>query len=289
MITFGELNKVSKELTSAVPKLGATDSAEYKLLGISPDPDNKGMWNIPFAKSVPARVLITDPKTNEIAEIAYIKRIKSRSTKNGRVDEPDIQHIAFMRATAGRIILHGGNPEDRLLHEFLFLSPYNTLSPCRVSNISPVYEYVDAKANAKKGMDTMNRKIEAMRVISELTPANGLFDYAYLISRVKTEEEDVARFQLATFAENTPDRFFDIIESVDSQLKVTYLRALSQGIISYDVDSGTIRWAKNQEIICALPKAITNREEGFSTWAKAGGENMKIVDTISQLVSKKKK
>lgn len=287
MIKFGELNNISPKLLAQIPKLGPKESAEYRLLSIRKDGENPGQWAIPFAKSIQARMMITDPYSEEIVEIGYVKRIKTRSTKNGPVSEPDIPNIAFLRNQGGRITLHGGNPEDKLLHEYLYLCPLNASSPCKSDNVTPVYDYVDVKANAQKGIRKMNRKLDAMRFISDLTPDKGLFDYAFMVTRTEIKDIDVARFHLGEFAESDPERFFDLVESVDSKVKIIYLRAMSNGIISFEAQTGTVRWAKSQEIICAIPKAVTNREEAFSVWAKASGENMKLVDTIASMLDKK--
>lgn len=286
MKKFGELNDISKELLAMVPKLGPKDTAEYRLLTLQKDEENPGKWKIPYATGVRSRSTIIDPFHNEMAEIAYISSIKSRPTKSGRIEEPDIKPIAFLRQQAGRIILRGDNPQDVLLHEYLYLCPLNASSPVRNSEL-PVYDYIDVRANAKKGIQKMNRKLEAMGFISKLTPADGLFDYAYMVSRVETTEEEVAKFHLVEFAEADPDKFFEMVDSMDSQIKVTYLRGISQGVLNYDAQTGTIRWAKSQEVITAIPKAVTRREDAFLLWAKSGAANMKVVDTIAGMVARK--
>ena len=286
MKKFGELNDISKELLDLVPKIGPKEVAEYRLLLMQKDEENPGKWKIPYATGIRSRSTIIDPSRNEMAEIAYIAQIKSRPTKSGRVEEPDIRPIAFLRQQAGRIILNGSNPQDILLHQYLYLCPLNASSPVRNDEV-PIYDYLDVKANAQKGMKRMNRKLEAMSFISNLTPSDGLFDYAYMVSRIETDDHEVAKYHLVEFAEADPEKFFSLVDSMDSQIKVTYLRAISQGVLSYDAPSGTIRWAKSQEIITAIPKAVTRREDSFLLWAKSGAANMKVVDTIAGMVSRK--
>jgi hypothetical protein len=287
MKKFGELNDISKELLAMVPKLGPKDTAEYRLLTLQKDEENPGKWKIPYATGVRSRSTIIDPFHNEMAEIAYISSIKSRPTKSGRIEEPDIKPIAFLRQQAGRIVLRGDNPQDVLLHEYLYLCPLNVSSPVR-NGESAIYDYVDVRADAKKGIKRMNRKLEAMGFINGLTPSDGLFDYAYMVARVESTDEEVAKYHLVEFAEADPDKFFDMVESMDSQIKVTYLRAISQGVLNYDAQTGTIRWAKSQEVITAIPKAVTRREDSFLLWAKSGAANMKLVDTIAGMVSNKR-
>lgn len=286
MIKYKELNNISKELLETVPKLGPKDSAEYRLLNMRKDPENPGHWMIPSSTGIKVRAQIVDPFTNEIAEIANITQMKSRPTEGGSIDYPDIKPVAFLRSQGGRIILHGSRPQDVLLHQYLYLCPLNAGSPVK-GDETPVYEYIDVKANAKRGMSRMQKKIKAMGMIDKLTPSDGLFDYAYMVSRAETDDVEVARYQLAEFAEADADKFFELIESIDGQIKVTYLRAMSQGIIAYDAQSGTVRWAKNQEVITAIPKVVKQREEAFAVWAKASAANMKLVDTLSAMVSKR--
>ena len=288
MIKFKELNDISPELQKAIPKLGPNDSAEYRLLSMRKDPENEGQWLIPFIQGIPSRYTIVDPGTDSIADIAYITRIKSKTTKSGRVEEPDIPVLAFTRSQGGRITLQGNNPQDRLLHEYLFLCPLNAASPLASNSVKAIYEYVDVKAKARKGIERMNRKLEAMRKIAELTEADGLFDYAYMVAQVETKDVEVARYQLAEYAEADADKFFNLIESVDSQIKVAFLRGLSQGVLFYDAESGTVRWSKSREIICSIPKAVKDRGEAFAIWAKASAANMKTVDTITAMTTKNK-
>lgn len=287
MKKFGNINNISEELLATVPKLGPKDSAEYRLLGIVPDEENKGQWKIPFMKSVKSRFEIIDPYTDTIETLAYLTGTRTRPTKDGHIELADIQPLVFLRKDAGRIIVHGNKPEDRLKHEFLFLSPQNIASPLASDEVTPIYEYVDVKATARKNTSDRKRRMEALSMINDMQPKDGLFDYAFMITRADITDVDVAKDRLAAFAEADTERFFDMIESVDSHVKVIYLRAMSTGVISYDATSGAIKWARTQELITAIPKNVVRREDAFALWAKASAENMKLVDTIAAMVNKR--
>lgn len=291
MITFGQINDISKGLKGKIPVLKPGDSAEYKLLNIRKDPENPGQWIIPSMVIIPSRTQVIDG--DEVRDIAYIRRVDSKPTETGRKEVPEYPEIAFVRENAGSIILSGSDPAHRLLHEYLFLCPLNENSPVRDRNTTPLYRYVDVNAEAEASLTEMDEQLRAMTFVGTITPAKGLFDYAYLVTGIdiKDRTDDgikQARAQLARVARDNPKLFFSIVESMDSKIKVVFMRAMAENVIGYDPQTGAIRWAKTKETICTISTAVTDRPTAFLIWARASAQNMAVIETIEAVLAKTK-
>lgn len=285
MIQFGQINDVSAALKKKIPQFKPGESLEYKLLNIRKDPENPGQWIIPSMVIIPSRAQIIDG--DEVRDIAYIRRIESKATKTGREEIPEMPEIAFVRENAGSIMLNGSDPQHRLLHEYLFLCPLNENSPVRDQNTKPLYRYVDVKKEAEVYLEDMDERLRAMTYVGTLTPAKGLFDLAYLVSKVDTKDEKVARARLAEVANTNPKLFFEIVESIDSKIKVVFMRAMAENILMYDAQTGAIKWANTKEIVCSISTATQDRPGAFLIWAKASAANMAVVETIETILQKK--
>lgn len=286
MIVFGQINDLSASLKKKIPHLKPGESAEYKLLNIRKDPENPGQWIIPSMVIVPSRTQIIDG--DEVRDIGYIRRVDSRATETGRKEVPEYPEIAFVRENAGSIILSGDNPADKLMHEYLFLCPLNENSPVRDRNTTPLYRYVDVKAEAESALEEMDEQVRAMTFVGTITPAKGLFDYAYLVTGIDTKDEKVARARLGKVAQDNPKLFFSIVDSMDSKIKVVFMRAMSEGIIGYDAQTGAIRWSKTKETICTISTAVQDRPGAFLIWARASAANMGVIETIETILAKNK-
>ena len=284
MIQFGEINSISAALVKKIPPLKVGQSAEYRLLNIVPDPENPGMWKIPSMVIIPSRITVLDG--DEIRDIAYITKLVSKPTKDGRIEEPQMPEIAFTREQAGRIILNGDNPADRLLHEYLFLCPFNESSPCKGAEVAR-FKYIDARAEAEAELNLLDEEMRAMSFISGLTPSKGVFDYALILSGVDTNDEKVARATLARHAKENPKLFFDVVESIDSKIKVLFLRAMKENIIMYDAKMGQIKWSTGtRDSICSISTVVKDLPGAFLIWARASAANMEVVQTIETMLQK---
>ncbi len=286
MITFGQINDISKGLRGKIPALKPNDSAEYKLLNIRKDPENPGQWIIPSMVIIPSRTQVVDG--DEVRDIAYIRRVDSKATETGRKEVPEYPEIAFVRENAGSIILSGSDPAHKLLHEYLFLCPLNENSPVRDRNTTPMYRYVDVNAEAEASLTEMDEQLRAMTFVGTITPAKGLFDYAYLVTGIDTKDERVARARLGKVAQDNPKLFFSIVESMDAKIKVVFMRAMAENVIGYDAQTGQVRWAKTKETICTISTAVTDRPAAFLIWARASAQNMAVIETIEAVLAKHK-
>jgi len=119
----------------------------FKLLGIKPDPNNKGGFLMPMFKNVPAtsRVTVEKNGVKEVIELALIKYVHP----SGEV-EFDSQLLQFGQFNNGEIHLTPEKPQDFRMFNFLNHCHFNRDSKYTYEGANHIFYRVDPEGEAKK-------------------------------------------------------------------------------------------------------------------------------------------
>ncbi|MBK7338373.1 MAG: hypothetical protein IPJ00_20435 [Saprospirales bacterium] len=151
-----------------------------------------------------------------------------------------------------------------------------------------MYRYVDVNAEAEASLNEMDEQLRAMTFVGTITPAKGLFDYAYLVTGIDTKDERVARARLGKVAQDNPKLFFSIVESMDAKIKVVFMRAMAR---------------KCHQVRCADRASPVGEDKGndlhdlhgghgpasgLPDLGRASAQNMAVIETIEAVLAKHK-
>jgi len=280
-------NNLSAEAKDKIAPLEPGEVAEYELLDIKPDPENKGKFKIPFMKGVPGESVIYDK--GKPKKIAFIKGVRHKEVNDSLIEVPDIGRIYFYQDTAGKIILHGDNPRDVELHEYLQLCPNRQGSPFATANDTPIYRYIDHKKEAMQKAAARRKITDAMKFVGKMTDED-INRYAFLFSKKPVDDIELARAHVEQYAFDYPEKFLGLVQDeTHFELQYAFKRALADNLIKIK-PGNEVRWVSNDGLIAKLPANVTREElpRKFADWAGEHGENKDLATQVKDTVITKK-
>jgi len=126
----------------------------YELLNISPDKDNKGMFNIPWTYISPSDVIEHEGEFHEIGIVRTYNPDGSVVLNN---------EVSFMPSTFGRLALTPGNPMHEEVYRFFQWCNKNASNPNRREEVEPLKTTVwlalaEAAVVAPTARPTLNKE-----------------------------------------------------------------------------------------------------------------------------------
>lgn len=238
------------------------------------DPKKKeGEWIYPNI-SLRTQFWIND-KDNGVVEIAAVKSVNRDNTyviKDYHVDAT---------GTNGLWVMYGDIVEDQKLFPYLMLSPENRTSIFHNSEISePLYEVVNAAADAKKSVNRVSILLKCLRAISEFDNDDlKLYNTAF---GGNVHDEPVQMMdRLNNLATKDPEDFYVKIDAPTIRSKSVIKMAGDLNIIQYDPMQHRYLWVGG-DTIAALDR-VDGKEpiDLFAEWlttSKNGDKIQKMIE-----------
>jgi len=260
-----------------LPKLNRGEIAIFRLLNIKPDPINEGRLLIPTAVGLPSTDTVYDPNKKEYVDIACIDSI-------GADGKPNFVDIWFRRETAGTIVCNGNNRIDQDMYGFLMLSNYRKNNLERNGDQESYYELVDTKAVANKKREDRSKKLEALQFASAMT-AEEIIETMASMGLNENQDISILRDKLEAFAEESPEEFLKIASNKNKTMKANIKKALDQGVLVFDRQQNSFKWAVNEEIITSVPRSTgTGHLDGFVGFLLTGKKGEKIYEEVVKML-----
>lgn len=239
--------------------------------------EKKMVYNSAF--ELPCRDTIVDPETGLPVHLAVITDWDDN--ENPKYDTSKI----IKGSDEGRFDLSLSNPADIRWIDFLLLSSF-----LRDNNTegNPLVELIDSRKNAKKGIAKFNDKKNAIIAAGSMTD-DQIKEFSAAIGWDETEHLEVLRNRVFEMSENSTDLFKDLFESGHVKYRAVLKRAITKGIVTYNVDAGTLAFAGNGETFATLDKNSQRLYlEQFGEWVLTHPNGQEVFKTLETLVNKKK-
>jgi len=288
MITTKNFNNISEEAKANIKPLRPGEVAEYEFVNVKPDPENKGLFKMPYMQGVPEKSNIYDK--DGYKKIAFIKDVVHDVVDGKTVEKPVFGQIYFYQAQAGRITLYGDNREDVLLHEYLQLCPHRKGSPYENRQDQTIFRFLDHAEEAKEKAASRNLIIDATTRARTMSDEE-INRYAFLFATKAPESLDVARMDVEQYAFNNPQKFMDLVQDETRfGFQFAFAKGLKDGLIKV-LPGNEVRYVENDVLIAKLPANIAREDlpKEFANWTMEHGENKDLATKLQETVEPPKK
>jgi hypothetical protein len=225
-IKASDYNKIPENL---VVNMERDEIVRYRLLGIKRDPvpENRGREIIPFSKNVPAVDQVLDPKTGDVIELAFIRRVQADGSAA-------LGHINFTLDNSGYIVLRGNRPNDKKIFQYLELCSYNRDSKVRNPSVKPVFYRVDKSLEAAQRSSERRLVLEALTLATEMEESD-LREIGMILGMPSqyTDSVDAMRDWMENYAEDDPDTFKRAASKDSSGVEALLREAVQKGVLEY--------------------------------------------------------
>jgi hypothetical protein len=287
-VISGKFNDLSKDLLSKVRKLKNGETVTFQMLtGVKnpdPDPDEQRKRPILYPKhNIPMNDYIKDLDD----EWKHIVIADSWDT-----DKPS-REAFFMAGLedgglfTGKFTLAGGNKKHEELYEYLQVSNYNE-SPLveRDATKPALFKEVNLKAAATQVTSKIGLLRKALELAVGMEENEGRELAASLNWNVYPDWVEL-QAKILEFAKSTPEEFLKFYQDPLKKVKSKIKAALDANILSYDLNSGEVKFANGTLTVIKKKDRSNDILELLSFWfneAKNGDEVMAAID--NQLESK---
>ncbi len=277
MIKTEIFNNVPKALLP--PKLKKGEVKVFKLIGMHEDKKDPSKSLIPSMVSIAREDRIADPKTGEYYDIASIRSI-GRRDQFGQL-KVNFRFIKFTKEGMGRIFLYGGSIVDQEVYEYLSLSNYNKDNQMRDESIHAIFEVDDNSKTAKERRSGRKIQRQAITLAAQMSD-NEVRVFCSARGVDDTQELDILRDYVETFAEKKSNAFIRGIETKDDELKSLLNRAQKASLIKFDERKRKWLWPTGDPF-CSVPRASgKDKIEGFIDWYHNNPDAIKVANTIEE-------
>lgn len=271
-------NNISEQLKKEIPKLKMGETVVFQMLNGVPnaDPDERERYKTPvlYGKTqVRTYFKIYDPYKKDFVEIGCVDTWVRGEPDRLRFFVPGQGEYSRFQ---GKFELHGGNVKDEELYEVLWLSPEREGSPCPDANIAPLFKILDAKHESKgtiSKLDTLREVLDIVKSISDQDAQNVMS----ALGQPHYQDPDVLRAKIGTLAKEDPDLFLKTYKSKDTQIKATLRRAMEEGVITHNIQTGEILMGKTpiaafkvtstNELMADFARFVNTAENGQDVYA----------------------
>lgn len=272
-----EFNNISDKLLAST-KLKKGETVTYKVTNINRNPSNPSEYIFPAGVCVPSIDQIWDEELNEFVEIAAVQTVSRDGNHN-------LHNITFWGSQACHITLRGGIAADQEIHSFLALSNFNGSNPNRDTSKEIIIEQVDENKKSETERKQRNLKREALNLAVDL----GVDDVKNLVAALgkdDTRKIDILRNELEIFADRDPVGFLEIANNKQAALKAVLNRALTKGVILFNVEQSMFTWPNNEAILTVSRTTGGDNVDELLSYCISSTKGEKVFQTIQ---SKSKK
>lgn len=221
----------------------------YRVLGIQPDPINKGKTIIPSSVRIPAEDYVLIDKESDVwGEISYTKgKIQGKDTNGNTKMLDKLGDILFLKEGAGLIVIAPKDKAKVELYRYLEQCNWNASNPNRNTEILPLFERLDYKKIAEKANAKSKMKFNAMNMAMN-TPLEEMSALTHSLGiDVKNRDEALVRADLLAQAELKPQLFLqdESIPTpvVDDLIGDNIKKGIEIGAIEYLASDDKRSWA----------------------------------------------
>lgn len=266
-------NNLSDSLLSST-KLKKGEIVTYRVNAINRNPVNPSEVLIPAAVGVPIIDQIWDEEKQDYVDIAAIRSV----SPDGNILYHDVW---FYGSQGGHMILKGGVAADQEIHSYLALSNFNGSNPNRDTSKEIIFNLVDEKAKSEVDRKTRNVRREALNAAADLS-ADDVRNYIAALGKDDTKSIEVLRNSLEELADKNPQEFLDLISNKQAVIKATLNRAITKGVILFDVEQSRFTWA-NGEVITTVARTTGGESvDDLLTYCVSSAKGDKVLQLILQ-------
>jgi hypothetical protein len=212
----------------------------YELLNISPDKDNKGMFNIPWTYISPSDVIEHEGEFHEIGIVRTYNPDGSVVLNN---------EVSFMPSTFGRLALTPGNPMHEEVYRFFQWCNKNASNPNRREEVEPVFKLVNTTAFAKSEVDKKKALFEAQQIFFSMKDSE-VVSVAKLLG-IPEDEIEVVKHNLMLKVENNTDQFLKVAKKAPETLDSLVLikKAIKEGVLKVNKELKTVSFGDDEKVV----------------------------------------
>ena len=287
-VITGKFNDLSKELWGKVKKLKSGESATFIMLtGIkNPDPDPEEQRKRPMLY----------PKHN-IPMNDYIKDLDGEWKHIVIADSWDTDKPAresyFMAGLDdgglfnGKFTLMGGNKKHEELYEYFQITNYNE-SPLVERDVTKpaLFKEINLKAEATQTTSKIGLLRKALDLAMGMEEAEGKELAASLNWNVYNDWVEL-QAKILDFCKNKPEDFLKFYQDPSKKVKSVIKSALDANVISYDLNSGEVKFADSVLTVIKKKDRSNDILELMSFWFNEAKNGQEVLESITnQLESK---
>lgn len=195
-IRYNEIPKDSVLLTR-IKTLGPTEHVKYRVFG-SYNPRKPGKIS-GRTTVLPSSDVITDPKTGDVYDIAFIQGM-------GPGGVPNFGEIIFDDSSYFTITLRGGSATDRRIYQYIELCNFLKDNPSRDQNKSVLIERVDETEDFKYKRDGRKRVQAALNAVEAMSD-NEIINFIRANRMPDSGTNESRRAAVEDFAEKNSEKF----------------------------------------------------------------------------------
>ena len=287
-VIAGKFNDLSKDLLAKVKKLKSGESVTFAMLtGVKnpdPDPDEQRKRPMLFPKhNIPMNDYIKD-LDGEWKHIVIADSWDSDKPARESYFMPGLDDGGLF---TGKFTLMGGNKKHEELYEYLQISNYNEKPLVERDVTKPaLFREINLKAAATQVTSKIGLLREALELAVKMEEKEGKELAASLNWNVYPEWVEL-QAKILEFAKSSPEEFLKFYQDPLKKVKSKIKAALDANILSYDLNSGEVKFADGTLTVIKKKDRSNDILELLCFWfneAKNGEEVMAAID--NQLESK---
>jgi len=234
------------ELEAKIDKFGKQARYRFYIEHNDPEPGSKGKV-FPGIWTLPRKTFrITDPYSKKMVVVGMVERLNDKG-------EPEkYKKVQIEKRSNGLLVLNLDDFDEREKCAFLELHPYHKGTKFGEKGRG-LFVRIDELKNAQETRSKRKLKTDAMFVATNLKDYE-VRDFASALGWDETENLDVLRDKLESFAEGQPEQFTDEFNSATWSWRATIKRALDKQIILHHPAEDKVTFKQSGETIAILPR-----------------------------------
>lgn len=288
-------NNISDKLKASIPKLKPGQIVVFRMLNgtPNPEPDEKERSKDPILYGrvqVQTNMRIYDPYVKDQSgnEVGGYVDVGCVDQWNG--DQPVtfrffVPGQGMYSRFQGKFSLSGGNAKDEELYEILWLSPERKGSPCADSNIIPLFEILDLKADSTAAVTKFDRLKKALDLVATMG-ADKAKEILAALNQPSYQDEVVLMAKVKELASNNPESFIQTYESSETPIRAIVKAALDGGVIQHDLLTGEVKMGGT--VLSTLKIGATDEfVPSYAQWLNTAQNGKDVLNNIKSRLEKK--
>lgn len=213
----------------------------YELVGIKPDPDNKGMLLAPREY---IRPFDTIEHSGKFYDIGIVRRY---NTDGSYVLNNE---LSFAPADRFRINLEPGNPQDEEIYRFFEWCNQNESNENRRANVPPLFKRINTVAFAKTENEKRKLLFEAQQIFYGMKDEE-IKNVANLLGIPSGDDIEVVKSNLFLKVENSTDLFLKTARKAPEVIDALVLvkKALKANILKHNKEEKKITFGDDNRLV----------------------------------------
>jgi hypothetical protein len=289
-----ELNNISDKLKATIPSFSNGETKNFRMLNgkknDEPDLAERSKNPVLFPRTqIPTKDRIYDPYGGKDGKGDYVDILVADGW-NGDVPTrptfflPGESDFRF----EGKFALTGGSVRDMELFEYFWLCNYREGNPNRDKSITPLFEYIDIKAESQENAAPADLMFEALGLAiglkDDIAKANTIA--ASLNWTLQTDDEILIN-SLKVYAQKEPAHFIKIANTDKKVLenKSFVKEALDAGVLTFETTTGKLS-NKNSLLNTFDMKQGFEPLDEIAAWLSSAANGAEITKSVKKQMKK---